>query len=249
MFYYVFSFIKKLVLIADFAIFTLLLYMLAFLPKSILNTFYHKLFRLWSRSFVRAIGVDLKLHQKNRNPLPEQFLLIANHPSAFEDIGVPALFNVYSLAKIEVKDWFIVGKISEAAGTLYVHRESKESRGAAAEEIANQLNSGKNIALYPEGGCKGRRIFETFFYGAFDISIKTGVPILPVFLQYEAQEDFEWASPHTLLHKIWHYLITDNNRANYYVFDALNPADFENKQEYMEYTHQLYLKWQAKYLD
>ena len=211
--------------------------------------FYPKLFRFWCKSFVTALGIDLKLHQKNLHPIPKQYILIANHPSAFEDIGVPALFNVYSLAKIEVKNWFVFGRISHAAGTLYVHRESKESRNAAAQKIIDQLNTGKSIALYPEGGCKGRRIFETFRYGAFDISLKTGIPILPVFLHYEAQEDFEWTEPHTLIHKIWHFLTTKNNRANYYVYDALNPNDFSSKEEFMQHTHKLYLSWQSKYLE
>ncbi|MDX1811688.1 MAG: lysophospholipid acyltransferase family protein [Gammaproteobacteria bacterium] len=249
MFYYIIRFIWRLFLILDFVILTAFLYLLTYLPKSLLKTFYHKLFRIWCWAFSRALGIDLKIHQKYKGRLPDQYLLIANHPSAFEDIGVPALFNVYSLAKIEVKKWFVVGKISEAAGTLYVHRESKESRNAAAEEIAAQLKSGKNIALYPEGGCKGRRIFQTFFYGAFDISLRTGIPILPVFLHYEAQEDFEWQAPYTLMDKIRHFLTTKNNRVNYYVFDPLNPEDFENKQQFMEYTHALYLKWQAKYLE
>ncbi len=249
MFYYLFSMLKRALLIADFIILTLFYYLLAFLPKKLLKTFYPKIFKYWCRSFVAAVGIDLKLHQKNRKTLPDHYLMIANHPSAFEDIGVPALFDALSLAKIEVKDWFVVGKISAAAGTLYVQRESKESRKAATEEIIRHLDSGENIVLYPEGGCKGRRIFETFFYGAFDISIQTGVPIVPVFLQYEAQEDFEWAAGQTLVDKIMHFMRTKNNRVNYYVFDALNPAEFESKQQFMSYTHELYLKWQARYLD
>lgn len=232
----------------DFILLTAVLYLLSFLPQSVLDTFYPRLFRFWCNAFVHALGVDLRLHQKNAHPLPDRYILIANHPSAFEDIGVPALFHVYSLAKMEVKDWFIVGRISKAAGTLYVHRESKESRNAAALELEASLQQGKNIALYPEGGCKGRRIFETFRYGAFDVSLKTGVPILPVFIHYEAQEDFEWTGPHTLLHKLWHFVSTRNNRANYYVFDAIWPEQFADKESYMQYTHALYLEWQEKYL-
>jgi len=249
MFYYVFRIIKIGLLWIDFIFLTTLLYLLSFLSKKLLSGFYPFLFRVWCKSFVRALGVDLKLNQKNLNKLPEQYILIANHPSALEDVGVPALFDVYSLAKIEVKSWPIFGRISEAAGTLYVHRESKESRAEAGQKIANGLESGKSIALYPEGGCKGRRIFESFRYGAFDISIQTGIPILPVFLHYESQEDFEWAEPHTLIHKIWHFLTTKNNRATYYVYDALNPTDFSSKEEYMEHAHKLYLQWQAKYLE
>lgn len=249
MFYYVGLFIRRSVLIADHVLFTCLLYVLSFLPVSVLNRFYPRLFWAWSRSFVRALDVDLNLHQKNARPLPEQYLLIANHPSAFEDIGIPSLFNVYSLAKIEVKDWPVVGRISHAAGTLFVRREDRASRREAYDDILRALEEGKNVALYPEGGCKGRRIFENFHYGVFDISLRTGVPILPVFLHYEMQEQFEWKEGETLLQKIWHYLTPSNNRVNYYVFDAIDPARFSNKEEYMQFVHDRYMEWQGKYLE
>ena len=249
MFYYVFVVIKFGLAWIDFILWTLVLYALSFLPKSWSGTWYSQLFRVWCRVFVRALGVDLRLLQQNKFPLPKQFILIANHPSAFEDIGVPALFSVYSLAKIQVKNWFIVGRISEAAGTLYVERESKDSRSAATQEILQTLESGKSIALYPEGGCKGRRIFESFRYGAFDISLTSGIPIVPLFLHYEAQETFEWVNPQTLIHKIWHFLSSQNNRANYYVFDAIDPKQFSDKESYNAYVHHLYLQWQKKYLE
>ena len=233
----------------DFILLTLFLLVLAYIPIKNKDKFYPKLFRVWCKAFVRALDVDLKLHQKNLNPLPKQYILIANHPSAFEDIGVPALFDVYSLAKHDVRRWPVFGPISAAAGTLYVNRESKESRAEAGRQIAAELSRGKNIALYPEGGCKGKRIFESFRYGAFDISLSSGVPILPVFLHYEAQEDFAWVDPHTLVDKMWHFLTTKNNRANYYVFDALNPTDFADKDEYTAHVHNLYLTWQKKYLE
>jgi len=233
----------------ELTVFTLVLYVLSYLPKALLESVYFRLFQSWSRSFVRALGVDLRVHQKNLLPLPDQYILIANHPSAFEDIGIPAVFPVHSLAKVEVADWWFVGRISTASGSLYVQRESKESRSEAGETIARELGKGKNIALYPEGGCKGRRIFESFRYGAFDISLRTGVPILPVFLHYESQDDFEWHDPQTLPDKIWHMMTSRNRRANYYVYDALDPGQFSDKAAYAEYAHSKYLEWQARYLD
>ncbi|VAW68012.1 1-acyl-sn-glycerol-3-phosphate acyltransferase [hydrothermal vent metagenome] len=249
MFYYTIKTIKLAAMWVDFIALTIVLYLLAWLPSSLLGLWYFRLFRVWCKAFVRALDVDLKLHQKNLHAIPENYILIANHPSAFEDIGIPALFNVYSLAKIEVKDWWVVGKVSAAAGNLYVQRESKESRKLAAETIRKEIENGKNIALYPEGGCKGKRIFESFRYGAFDVSMKTGVPILPVFLHYEAQDDFEWRNPHTLLDKIYHFLNTENSTANYYVFDAIDPEQFKSKEEFTEYTWQLYKSWQEKYME
>lgn len=233
----------------ELTVFTLLLYLLSYLPRALIKGFYFSLFRFWCRAFVRALGVDLRVHQKNRRSLPTHYILIANHPSAFEDIGIPAVFPVHSLAKIEVKDWWLVGRISTASGSLYVHRESRDSRNAAAEEIQRHLLNGVNIALYPEGGCKGRRIFESFRYGAFDISLQTGIPILPVFLHYESQDDFEWRDPQTLPDKIWHMMTTRNNRANYYIYDAIDPAGFSDKADFAAHVHSLYLEWQARYLD
>lgn len=233
----------------ELIVLTVILYPLAFLPEKPRGRgWYTWLFRLWSRAWVDALGVDLRLHQKNLHPLPEQYILIANHPSAFEDIGIPALFPVHSLAKIEVKHWPVVGRISAAAGTVYVHRESRKSRQNASGEILEALEKGYNIAIYPEGGIKGKRLHDHFRYGVFDLSLRSSVPILPVFLHYESQDDFHW-SDQTLPHKIMEFMASSNNRVNYYLFDAFHPRDFADKEAYTAHVYEQYLRWQEKYLE
>ncbi|MGD8570231.1 MAG: lysophospholipid acyltransferase family protein [Gammaproteobacteria bacterium] len=233
----------------ELAVFTLLLYVLAWMPRVLTRPYYHNLFRVWCAFFVRALGVDLRLHEKNREPLPEQFILIANHPSALEDVGIPMLFDVYPLAKYEVKSWWLVGRINVAAGTLFVKREVPESRHQALEAMLEKLQQGDNLAIFPEGGCKGRRIYTSFQSGAFDLSLRTGLPLLPVFLHYEAQETFEWRHPQTLLHKMWHFMTSRNDQANYYVYDAIYPEEFTDKKAYAEWVRQMYLRWQERYLE
>jgi 1-acyl-sn-glycerol-3-phosphate acyltransferase len=241
--------LKMTALWLDFIFLTAILYALSWLPQKWLGKNYFRMFRVWCRAFVRALGVDIRLHQKNLQAIPSQYILIANHPSAFEDVGIPALFEVYSLAKSGVRKWWIIGRISAAAGTFYVQRASRESRRQATLDLLEEIGKGKNIAIYPEGGCKGKRIFESFRYGAFDMSMQTGVPILPVFLHYEAQDDFEWRNPHTLIDKLGHFLSTQNSTANYYVFDSIDPAQFASKEEFTDYTWRLYKEWQKKYLE
>lgn len=240
--------LRKLLGWIDFVAFTLLMYVLAWLPWPGRNPV-ARLFHAWCRAFVRALDVDLRLHQKNRQRLPERFILIANHPSAFEDIGIPALFNVVSLAKVQVQDWFIVGRISKAAGTLYVDRDDPASRQQVIDVMVDAVNAGQNIALYPEGGCKGRRLFHEFKSGAFEVSMRSGVPILPVFLHYEAQDDFEWQDPYTLPDKIRHMMATVNNRANYYVYDVLDPKDYADRYAMKAAAYALFARCNAQYLE
>src|SRR5712691_1575555 len=145
----------------DFIAFTALIYLLSWLPWRGKHPV-ARMFNAWCRSFVRALDVDLRLHQKNRAHLPGRFILIANHPSAFEDIGIPALFDVVSLAKLQVQDWFVAGRIARAAGTLFVDRDNPDSRHQVIETMVAAVNAGQNLALYPEGGCTGRRLFKEF---------------------------------------------------------------------------------------
>lgn len=233
----------------DWLLFTVLMYLLSWLPQRWVAPLYARLFAPWCRAFVRALGVDLQLHQHYSGRLPEQYILIANHPSVLEDIGIPALFPVRSLAKAEVRDWWVIGRIGAAAGTLYVRREDDGSRPVAYRALLRCLRAGACVAIYPEGGCKGRRIYERFEPGAFALSQRLDLPLLPVFIYYPAQEDLEWVQGESLPEKIWHIFIARNHRAHLYVFDPVWPEPGQPVQDYAEAVRQSYLDWQRRFLE
>ena len=160
-----------------------------------------------------------------------------------------ALFNARFLAKEEIKDWWILGRISTAIGTLYVSRNSKESRKLAREALVTAIRGGDNVGVYPEGGCKGRRVFLPFKYGSFEAAIKTSVPIIPVFLHYEAQADFEWGEHESLGQTLLKIVKSPNKTVNYYLFDAIDPTAFPDKAALGAHVQDLYLEWQSKYLE
>ena len=83
-------------------------------------------------------------------------------------------------------------------------------------------------------------------FNSFDSSY---ILTLPLFIHYEAQQDFEWQPPYTLLDKIRHFVTTRNNHANFYVFDPLYPQGFNDGAEFNQHVYGLYLGWQAKYLE
>ena len=115
--------------------------------------------------------------------------------------------------------------------------------------MIDALINGRNVVLFPEGGAHGKRIHKEFKTGAFDASLKTGLAIIPVFLHYEDQEAFEWLDPDSLLDNFWQIITAKNHRANYYVYDAIEPSEFNDKVTYMNHVHSLYLDWQKTHLD
>lgn len=227
---------------------SLALYLFSYLPRFLSGRYYHYLTRIWCKLFVRALDVDLRLIEKNTQPVPQQYILVANHPSALEDFAVPALFDIYPLAKAGVRDWFVLGRISDYAGAIFVKRGDSRSRHEALESLIDAVKSGKNMVIFPEGGCMGRRIYKEFKTGAFDISLQTGVPILPIFLHYEDEDAFEWKNE-SLPVKLWQIFRAKNNRVNYYQHNPISPEQFTDKASFAEYTHARYLEWQKEYLD
>jgi len=249
------------------------MYVLSFLPDKFLKPFYFQAERMWCKLFVKALNTNLHVCQKYIGKLPKQFIVIANHPSAFEDVGIVATFNAYPVAKSGVGKWFMVGRINKKSGTIFVKRTSVEGRRAAYKEIVHRLKQGDSIAMYPEGGCKGRRL-NKFMSGAFRASVETGVPILPVYIHYRAQEAFEWQGQ-TLIRKMWEIITAPNHNADYYVYDPIYPNNYIDTAKIQSIgcntlsedgtippevirlaantlkqgVHVKYLKWQEKYLD
>jgi hypothetical protein len=70
-----------------------------------------------------------------------------------------------------------------------------------------------------------------------------------VFLHYEAQDDFEWQPPYSLPDKIRHMLFAVNDRANFYVYDPVDPKDFKDKYAMKDAVYAMYRKWNAQYLE
>lgn len=225
--------------------YSLLLFLFAWLPGINRHGLYHRLARAWCKLFVRALRVDLQLVRHNSRPVPKQYILIANHPSALEDFGIPALFDVYPLAKEGVRYWFFLGRVAESAGTIFVKRNDSLSRHLALESLLQGARDGKNLVIFPEGGCKGRRIYKRFHTGAFDVSLRTGVPILPVFLQYIDEDSFEW-NRQTVPGIMWQIFNARDHRARYHLFDAIEPKDYADKQAFADAMHRQYLQWEKE---
>ena len=120
-------------------------------------------------------------------PADGPVLLAANHRSYLDPLVVAyaaaqAGRRVRFLAKSEVTDQPIVGRLASALGAIRVDRGS--GSGEPMVEAARSLRAGELVTVFPQGTIpRGHDFFEPVLhgrYGAARLAAQTGVPLTPV---------------------------------------------------------------------
>ena len=78
-------------------------------------------------------------------------LIIANHRSYLDVLFIPTEEYFTIVGKVEVRSWPLIGWAGRALGTIWVKRESKESRSQTKEAITGAIKRGSTVVLFPEG--------------------------------------------------------------------------------------------------
>lgn len=243
---YLLTLLKYIILGLELAVVSVFTFLLGLLPYNLIKGFYPELYQFWSYTFVRFLGIKEHIHQKNELPLPQQYILICNHPSGVELVWLPSLFKVVPLSKEAIKSWFIIGRITTAIGTIFVKRDEKDSRHSAIKGCMQAAKDGKSLMIFPEGGCYGKNL-GPFFMGAFHISKEIGVPVLPVYVYYEEQHTYYWEDI-TLMQFLKRIIFKARNRnAHLFIFDAFDPSRFETPEQFHDEVYKFYLEIEKKY--
>ena len=244
--YWLLNVFKYILFSLDFIFVTLVIFFLSLLPVRLTRKIFPWLYRTWSLRFFRIFCVKEHIHEKNSRPLPKHFILISNHPSGIELLWLPSRFNIVPLAKDEIRKWFIIGRITKTIGTIFVKRRDRASRHAASEALLEATRQGKNIMIFPEGGCYGKRV-QPFYMGAFHLSKLTGLPILPVFLHYEEENSYHWGDYGLIRFMLRALFIPKNRNAHLYIFDAFLPENYKNEQTMHDSVYDFFIHAEQKY--
>lgn len=133
---------------------------------------------------LRLMNVKLTISGKPTAARPVVF--VGNHLSY---IDIPLLLlavpEISFVAKEELASWPLFGTGMKLAGTIFVKRNSPQSRGAARESLRAALElDRKAIAVFPSGTTS---LLEDrpWKNGAFRLAQQTGVPVQAFRLTYE----------------------------------------------------------------
>jgi 1-acyl-sn-glycerol-3-phosphate acyltransferase len=114
---------------------------------------------------------------------------VANHASWLDILVLGAAERVTFVAKAEVASWPGIGIMARATGTVFVRRVRQDA-AAQARLIAERIESGDRLVVFPEGtSTDGLRVLDfrpSLFAGFFPPLASSELELQPVSLCYTA---------------------------------------------------------------
>ncbi len=117
-----------------------------------------------------------------QDPATRPCVLVSNHASYLDGViltaALPRPFTF--VAKHELQQQFIAGPFLRRLGALFVDRSDLQRSVADAGHLAEAVQQGRSLAVFPEGTFVARAGLLPFHLGAFLAAARAGVPVLPV---------------------------------------------------------------------
>jgi 1-acyl-sn-glycerol-3-phosphate acyltransferase len=164
----------------------------------------------WSLRMLALLGIALQV--RGQPPRSGPMLLVANHISWLDILVMHAARYCRFVSKADVKRWPLIGTLATGGGTIYIERESRRDAMRVVRLMAQSLQRGEVVAVFPEGTTGDGITLLPFHGNLIQAAISAGVPAQPVALSFvDAATGRRSLSPsyvgdETLLGSVWRTL-------------------------------------------
>ncbi len=144
----------------------------------------HRLMRIqwWARRLLHLLGVEV-ITEGGAGAGGQ--LIVANHVSWLDIVAVHAACpRARFVSKADVRHWPVIGTLVDAAGTLYIERESKRDAMRVVHQMAAALQAGDAVAVFPEGTTGDGHALLPFHANLMQAAVATATPVQPLALRF-----------------------------------------------------------------
>ena len=242
MFYSPFLSFLSFILLCFWTLFCALLQTIfLFLPKAL----FFIVIKIYFRGLVLLFGIKInhtgKPHTKNT-------LFISNHTSYLDIVILGSKLNALFVAKSEINNWPIINKLTKIAKTIFINRQDLRKAGNQVNKISNELYSGYNIIIFPEGTSNDGNKVLPFKSSLFEI-IKSkkleDFKIQPVSISYCSMDGipinrffrpfFAWYGGMDLTTHAWNFFGLGNCEIKLNFHRARTFSSFKNRKDASTY--------------
>ena len=137
---------------------------------------------VWAREMLRRLGITLVVN--GQPPVAGPVLLVANHISWADIVVMHAARHCRFISKSDVQHWPVVGILADGAGTLYLERASRRDALRVVHQMAERLQAGDVLAVFPEGTTGDGTTVLPFHANMLQAAIAAQAPVQPVGLHF-----------------------------------------------------------------
>ena len=136
----------------------------------------------WAQQMLVLMGIRLEV--QGTPPARGPVLLVCNHLSWLDILAIHAARHVRFVSKSGVRQWPVIGTLSDGAGSLYIERERRRDALRVVHHMAEALNDGDLIAVFPEGTTSDGQGLLPFHANLLQAAIASGAPVQPMALRF-----------------------------------------------------------------
>lgn len=196
-----------------------------------LNEEQHKIILNWLHDSAEIIGVEIQLHGKPSNT---HCFIVANHISWLDILIIASVLPVSFLSKAEVRHWPIIGTLAKKAGTLFIHRGSKNGAAEAINLMQTKLKAGHSVASFPEAKTTDGTSVHAFHPRLFAAAIETQSLVQPVALRYPHSKNVNPIVPYvnepSFVRHAFKIMCAKHTIAEVTLCEPINSSDMERKK-------------------
>jgi 1-acyl-sn-glycerol-3-phosphate acyltransferase len=196
--------------------------------------------RWFFRHILKAFDVKLEVHGDERlhefAQADRGALVVSNHISWLDIVAVNAVQPMRAQAKKELAGWPIIGRLANAARTVYLDRENLRSLPIAVDELMKALRGGSLVNVSPEGTTWCGLARGRFRPAMFQAAIDADVPVIPFVLRYRLEDGRDttaaaFIGDETLVTSLKRTARTRGMVLEVHVLDPVEPGTAKNRRE------------------
>ena len=203
-------------------------------------------YRLFFKGLTKIFGIKIfyrgNLKKKN-------VLYVSNHVSYLDIILLASSMDGIFVAKSEISKWPLINKLCKLGKTIFVDRQNRLKAKEQTNFIGNNLKTGYNVILFPEGtSSDGKKVlpFKSSLFGTIESQSTKNFFLQPVSITYTKLDGipvdnkfrpfFAWFGGMDLLSHAWKFMGLGVSEVKISFHRAKEFSSFKNRKEATRYS-------------